>query len=104
MNADPLHTASAAALPPSLRVPPAEYPGRCFVTLVFADLSRSTELAALMEADHYAALLSALRSAYDEIVRHLIPRDPGSYPEGRGWDFHRDIALHTPDDQPYPLL
>jgi hypothetical protein len=39
-----------------------------------------------------------------EIVRHLIPRDPGSYPEGRGWDFYRDIALHTPDDQPYPLL
>jgi hypothetical protein len=39
-----------------------------------------------------------------EIVRHLIPRDPGSYPEGRGWDFYRDIALNTPDDQPYPLL
>jgi hypothetical protein len=39
-----------------------------------------------------------------EIVRHLIPRDPGSYPEGRGWEFYRDIALHTPDDQPYPLL
>jgi hypothetical protein len=39
-----------------------------------------------------------------EIVRHLISRDPGSYPEGRGWDFYRDIALNTPDDQPYPLL
>jgi hypothetical protein len=39
-----------------------------------------------------------------EIVRHLIPRDPGSYPEGRGWDFYRAIALDTPDDQPYPLL
>jgi Pyridine nucleotide-disulphide oxidoreductase len=39
-----------------------------------------------------------------EIVRHLISRDPGSYPEGRGWDFYRDIALSTPDDQPYPLL
>ncbi len=39
-----------------------------------------------------------------EIVRHLEPRDPGSYPEGRGWDFYRDIALHTPDDRPYPLL
>ena len=39
-----------------------------------------------------------------DIVRHLEPRDPGSYPEGRGWDFYRDIALNTPDDQPYPLL
>jgi len=39
-----------------------------------------------------------------EIVRHLIPRDPGSYREGRGWDFYRAIALDTPDDQPYPLL
>jgi hypothetical protein len=39
-----------------------------------------------------------------EIVRHLEPRDPGSYPEGRGWDFYRDMALDTPDDRPYPLL
>ena len=39
-----------------------------------------------------------------DIVRHLGPRDPGSYPAGRGWDFYRDIALHTPDDRPYPLL
>jgi hypothetical protein len=39
-----------------------------------------------------------------EIVRHLIPRDPASYPEGRGWEFYRDIALDTPDDQHYPLL
>jgi hypothetical protein len=39
-----------------------------------------------------------------EIVRHLAARDPGSYPEGRGWDFYRSIALDTPDDRPYPLL
>jgi cation diffusion facilitator CzcD-associated flavoprotein CzcO len=39
-----------------------------------------------------------------EIVRHLAARDPGSYPEGRGWDYYRAIALDTPDDQPYPLL
>jgi hypothetical protein len=39
-----------------------------------------------------------------DIVRHLALRDPGSYPDGRGWDFYRDIALHTPDDRPYPLL
>ncbi|HYN60384.1 MAG TPA: NAD(P)-binding domain-containing protein [Rubrivivax sp.] len=39
-----------------------------------------------------------------EIVRHLADRDPGSYPEGRGWEYYRAIALNTPDDQPYPLL
>jgi hypothetical protein len=39
-----------------------------------------------------------------EIARHLAPRDPGSYPEGRGWAYYRAIALDTPDDQPYPLL
>jgi hypothetical protein len=39
-----------------------------------------------------------------EIVRYLSARDPGSYPPERGWDWYRDIALNTPDDQPYPLL
>jgi hypothetical protein len=39
-----------------------------------------------------------------EIVRHLAARDRGSYPEGRGWDWYRAIALDTPDDRPYPLL
>lgn len=39
-----------------------------------------------------------------DIVRHLEPRDPGSYPPGRGWDYYRAIALDTPDDRPYPLL
>ncbi len=39
-----------------------------------------------------------------DIVRHLEPRDPGSYPPGRGWDWYRTIALETPDDRPYPLL
>lgn len=39
-----------------------------------------------------------------DLVRHLAPRDPGSYPPGRGWDFYRRLALDTPDDRPYPLL
>ena len=39
-----------------------------------------------------------------DIVLHLAPPDPGSYPEGRGWDYYRTLALDTPDDQPYPLL
>jgi cation diffusion facilitator CzcD-associated flavoprotein CzcO len=39
-----------------------------------------------------------------EIAHYLAARDPGGYPEGRGWDYFRDLALHTPDDQPYPLV
>ncbi len=42
--------------------------GRHIVTLLFADLSRSTPLAAAMEAEHYAALLTELRHAYDDVV------------------------------------
>jgi class 3 adenylate cyclase/tetratricopeptide (TPR) repeat protein len=76
-------------------------PGRRFVTLVFADLSRSTELAALMEAEHYAALLGGLRRAYDEIVpRHggIVVRVQGDgllamfgYPQSRGDDVRRAL-------------
>jgi hypothetical protein len=39
-----------------------------------------------------------------EIARYLAQRDPGSYTEARGWDFYRDLALNTPDDDPYPIL
>jgi len=109
MNADPLRPISAAARPPSLCVPPAEDPGRRFVTLVFADLSRSTELSATMEAEHYGALLSALRRAYDEIVpRHggVVVRVQGDgllamfgYPHTREDDARRallaTLALHA---------
>ena len=41
------------------------------------------------------------------IVRPLAERDPGTYGQGqdsgRGWEFYRQLALTTPDDQPYPL-
>jgi Pyridine nucleotide-disulphide oxidoreductase len=39
-----------------------------------------------------------------ELARYLAERDPGSYPEGRGWDFLRHLALNTPEDQPYPFV
>jgi hypothetical protein len=39
-----------------------------------------------------------------EIVRWLSERDPGSYPPERGWEWYRQLALNTPDDQPYPVL
>ena len=42
--------------------------GRHYVTLLFSDLSRSTELAGAMEAEQYAALLAMLRMAYQETV------------------------------------
>ncbi len=60
--------------------PEAADPGRRYVTLLFADLSRSTELAGAMEAEHYAALLTALRGAYqDSISQHggLVVRVQG---------------------------
>ncbi len=38
-----------------------------------------------------------------DIARYLVPLDAGTYPEGRGWDFFRELALNTPDDQAYPL-
>ena len=47
------------------------------------------------------------RSHFD-IARHLAERDPGSYGQGqdggRGWEFYRQLALTTPDDQPYPIV
>lgn len=39
-----------------------------------------------------------------EIARYLAERDPGSYPEGRGWEYIRQLALNTPEDQPYPFF
>ncbi len=55
-------------------------PGRRYLTLLFADLSQSTELAEGMETEHYAAVLSALRKVYhDTIPRHggLVVRVQG---------------------------
>ncbi|MDB5861249.1 MAG: hypothetical protein JWQ76_4938 [Ramlibacter sp.] len=46
-------------------------PGRRYLTLLFADLSHSTELAEIMETEHYAAMLAAVRDVYqDTIPRH----------------------------------
>ena len=39
-----------------------------------------------------------------EIARYLGERDPGSYGTGRDWAFYRQLALTTPDDQPYPIV
>jgi hypothetical protein len=38
-----------------------------------------------------------------EIVNYLAPRDAGSYPLEAWPGSYRDIALKTPDDQPYPI-
>lgn len=55
--------------------PPADAPApggeRRYLTLVFSDLSGSTELGAALEAEHYADLLGALRRVYEDTVgRH----------------------------------
>ena len=39
-----------------------------------------------------------------DIGRYLAERDPGSFPEERGWDHIRQLALNTPEDRPYPFL
>jgi class 3 adenylate cyclase/tetratricopeptide (TPR) repeat protein len=45
--------------------------GRRYLTLLFTDLSQSTELVEQMEAEQYAAVLAALRKIYQETVpRH----------------------------------
>lgn len=38
-----------------------------------------------------------------DIVNHLAPRDPASYPPDTWHAHYRDIALNTPDGQPYPI-
>jgi class 3 adenylate cyclase/tetratricopeptide (TPR) repeat protein len=53
--------------------PGGDEPGRRYLTLLFADLSSSTELAELMETEHYAAVLAALRAVYQE----TLPRHGG---------------------------
>lgn len=89
--------------------PPDTSPQRHVVTLLFADLSRSTELAGAMEAEDYAALLGELRRAYnEEIERHggLVVRVQGDgllamfgHPDTREDDARRAtlaaLALHA---------
>lgn len=38
-----------------------------------------------------------------ELAQFLAQRDPGSYPEGRGWEEYRRLALSVADDEAYPL-
>ena len=38
-----------------------------------------------------------------DMIRHLAPRDPGSFTPETGWEFYRDLTLGLADDQPYPL-
>lgn len=38
-----------------------------------------------------------------DIVKHLAPRDAGSYPPDSWQAHYRDLALNTPDKRPYPI-
>ena len=38
-----------------------------------------------------------------DMVKYLAERDSGTYGHGQGWAYYRDLALNTPDDQPYPM-
>nr|MDQ6881379.1 AAA family ATPase [Pseudomonadota bacterium] len=55
-------------------------PGRRYLTLLFADLSGSTELADLMETEHYAGVLASLRKVYQD----TIPRYGGMVVRAQG--------------------
>jgi class 3 adenylate cyclase/tetratricopeptide (TPR) repeat protein len=61
---------SDLTLPPVPLSPQEQVHGqrRHYVTLLFSDLSRSTELAGAMEAEEFAALLATLRLAYQQTV------------------------------------
>ncbi|MEO6408835.1 MAG: AAA family ATPase [Burkholderiaceae bacterium] len=77
-------------------------PGRRFLTLLFADLSQSSELAEDMETEHYAAALAALRKVYhDTLSRHggIVVRVQGDgllgmfgYPHTREDDGRHAVA------------
>ncbi|CAN5138986.1 hypothetical protein BH11PSE10_BH11PSE10_20360 [soil metagenome] len=72
---------------------------RLYLTLLFADLSGSTQLASAMEAEHYADILAQLRHAYyDCLSRHggTVARIQGDgmlalfgYPQAREDDARR---------------
>lgn len=49
---------------------PASAGQRRLLTLLFVDLSGSTAMAEWMEAEHYSAMLAALRELYERIVPH----------------------------------
>ena len=60
--------------------PRAQAARRCYLTVLFCDLSESTQLGAALEAEHYADMLGNIRAACAEIVpRHggLIVRIHG---------------------------
>ena len=38
-----------------------------------------------------------------EIARHLGDRDPGNHSDEPVWNFYREIALRTPDNERYPM-
>ena len=48
-------------------------------------------------------LLGPSSHAFLRAMRDLAERDPGSHGEGQGARFYNDLALRTPDDQPYPM-
>jgi len=45
----------------------------------------------------------AHRINHFDLVEHLAPRDPASYPPDAWRAQYRDMALTTPDEQPYPI-
>lgn len=92
---------------------------RCYLTVLFCDLSDSTELGAALEAEHYADMLGNIRAACSQIVpRHggMIVRQQGDgmlaifgYPVAREDDGRRateaalDVHAHVRQLRPHYL-
>ena len=51
----------------------------------------------------FAPVVAGPRINHFDMVDYLAARDPASYPPGTWRAHYRDIALNTPDDQPYPI-
>ena len=47
--------------------------------------------------------MTAVSAASMATLRYVADRDPGTYAEPRGWEYYRQLALNTPDDQSYPF-
>ena len=69
---------------------------------LFALLSRSI-MSHINGTAHLGDEVVSKRLNHFDIVKYLAPRDPASYPPNEWQARYRDIALNTPDEEPYAI-
>ena len=69
---------------------------------LFALLSRSI-MSHINGTAHLDDEVVSKRLNHFDIVKYLAPRDPASYPPNEWQAHYRDIALNTPDEEPYAI-